>query len=105
MNSLAFAAALDTLKAADTLANRRDIRALQARLAARGVYDGPRDGRFGADTRAAIEKLERASAMPVTGLATRPLLQSLAAESSVVTGKIPPRKETHVRLGGATDPA
>ena len=93
VNSLAFAAALDALKGADTLANRRDIRALQARLAARGVYDGPRDGRFGADTRAAIEKLERAAAMPVTGLATRPLLQSLAAESSVVTGKIPPRKE------------
>jgi protease YdgD len=93
VNSLAFAAALDSLRRADTLANRRDIRELQTRLAARGVYEGPRDGRFGADTRTAIERFERAAAMPVTGLATRPLLQTLAVDSRVVTGKIPPRHE------------
>jgi hypothetical protein len=39
----------------------------------------------------AIEGFERASHMPVSGLATRPLLQALSGESQVVTGKIDAR--------------
>lgn len=88
VNSLAFAAALDALSSADILATRRDIRVLQERLAAKGLYHGPRNGTFSAQTKAAIESFERASEMPVTGLATRPLLQALLGTSEVVTGKI-----------------
>lgn len=89
VNSLAFAASLDALRAADTLLSRRDIHLLQARLKAKGLYKGPQDGTFSAETRAAVEGFERASEMPVTGLATRPLLQTLLGTSQVVTGKIP----------------
>jgi V8-like Glu-specific endopeptidase len=89
VNSLAFAASLDALRAADTLLARRDIRLLQERLAAKGLYKGPQDGTFSAETRTAVEGFERASEMPVTGLATRPLLQALQGTSQVVTGKIP----------------
>jgi protease YdgD len=89
VNSLAFAAALDAFVGADILASRRDIRRLQEALAARALYKGPRDGRFGPALKAAIESFERASEMPVTGLATRALLADLLGESQVVTGKLP----------------
>ncbi len=88
VNSLAFAAALDALRDADTQLSRHDVRLLQARLAARGLYKGPQNGTFSPATRAAVEGFERASEMPVTGLATRPLLQTLLGTSPVVTGKI-----------------
>jgi hypothetical protein len=88
VNSLAFAATLDALRAADTQLSRRDIHLLQERLAAKGLYKGPHDGTFSAETRAAVEDFERAAEMAVTGLATRPLLQTLAGTSPVVTGKI-----------------
>ncbi len=39
--------------------------------------------------KAAIKSFERAAAMPVTGLATRPLLAAVHGESRVVTGKLP----------------
>ncbi|MGZ5918677.1 MAG: peptidoglycan-binding protein [Hyphomicrobium sp.] len=89
VNSLAFAASLDALRAADTLLARHDIRLLQERLAAKGLYKGQQDGIFNAETRAAVEGFERAAELPVTGLATRPLLQALQGTSQVVTGKIP----------------
>jgi len=88
VNSLAFAASLDALRGADMLLSRRDVRLLQERLALRGLYRGQQDGTFNADTKAAIEGFERASEMPPTGLATRPLLQALMGTSQVVTGKI-----------------
>jgi hypothetical protein len=89
VNSLAFASALDAFLSADTLSSRRDVRRLQDGLAAKGLYKGPRDGRFSATLKAAIETFERASHMTVSGLATRPLLHALTGESAVVTGKIP----------------
>jgi len=97
VNALAFADALASFRNADLLASKADIRRLQERLAARGLYSGARNGRFGPKLKAAIEAFERASAMPVTGLATRPLLQALIGESQVVTGKIP----TQTREGAA----
>jgi protease YdgD len=88
VNALAFAPALEAFISADLLASRRDIRRLQKALAARALYHGPRDGRFGPELRTAIETFERASEMPVTGLATRALLATLLGESQVVTGKV-----------------
>jgi V8-like Glu-specific endopeptidase len=89
VNALAFAPALDAFLAADTLADRRDIRRLQDALYARGLYTGPRDGRFGPMLKTAIGAFERASSMAVSGLATHTLLLTLTGESGVVTGKIP----------------
>lgn len=89
VNSLAFAASLDALRAADTLLTRHDVRVLQERLAAKGLYKGAPDGTLSAETRIAIEGFERASEIAVTGLATRSLLQTLLGTSEVVTGKIP----------------
>jgi len=89
VNSLAFAASLDALRAADTLLTRHDVRVLQERLTAKGLYKGAPDGTLSAETRTAIEGFERASEIAVTGLATRSLLQTLLGTSEVVTGKIP----------------
>jgi hypothetical protein len=89
VNSLAFAASLDALSGADTLLSRREIQLLQARLAAKDLYMGPQDGTLTSATRIAIERFERASEVPVTGLATRALLQTLVGTSQVATGKIP----------------
>lgn len=89
VNAQAFAAALAAFRGADLLASSRDIMRLQDALAARELYKGPRDGRYGPALKAAIEAFERAAAMPVTGLATRPLLSAVLGESRVVTGKLP----------------
>ena len=88
VNAQAFASSLDVFLKAETLTTQRDIRQLQDGLAARGLYAGPRDGRYGPGLKVAIEGFERASHMPVSGLATRPLLRALSGESQVVTGKI-----------------
>jgi protease YdgD len=99
VNAQAFAGALAAFKDASLLANAGDIRRLQDGLAALALYGGPRDGRYGAALKDAIESFERASARPVTGLATRPLLAAVLGESHVVTGKVPVtgRAGRHVR--------
>lgn len=89
VNAVAFAPTLNAFLAADTVAERGDLLRLQETLAARGLYVGPRDGRFGPVLRTAIQSFERAAHMPVSGLATHTLLNVLTGESQVVTGKIP----------------
>lgn len=91
VNALAFAASLGKFVGANTLTVRKDVRRLQDALAARGLYTGPRDGRFGPGLRVAIESFERASRMPISGLATHTLLAVLDGESQIVTGKIESR--------------
>ncbi len=44
------------------------LRRAQAKLAALGHYGGKADGRFGADTRAALEKYQAAKGLPKSGL-------------------------------------
>jgi protease YdgD len=88
VNSLAFASAFDAFVSADLLVTRRDVRRLQAALKQRGFYDGANDGRYGPATKLAVERFERAAAMPVTGLATSRVLQALLGESTVVTGHV-----------------
>jgi Trypsin-like peptidase domain/Putative peptidoglycan binding domain len=94
VNAEVFAATLSAFRAADLLATSRDILRLQNALASQGLYEGPRDGHYGPALKAAIETYERAAAMPVTGLATRPLLTAVLGESHVVTGKISASKPT-----------
>ncbi len=91
VNALAFAASLDKFVNAETLVSRKDVRRLQDALASRGLYSGPRDGRYGVALKVAIEGFERAARMPVSGLATHALLATLTGESQIVTGKIEAR--------------
>jgi hypothetical protein len=88
----AFAAALAAFTTGEMLSRANDIRLLQERLVARGLFKGRPDGKRGDELKDAIESFERASAMPVTGLATRHLLQVLAGESEVVTRKTLPQQ-------------
>jgi protease YdgD len=97
VNGQAFADALAAFTQADLITSRRDVERLQTALAARALYKGPRDGRYGPELKTAIEGFEHASAMPVTGLATRPLLEAVLGESHVVTGKLPSRAKGRVR--------
>ncbi len=46
VNARAFADALAAFRDADLLASSRDILRLQDALAARALYNGPRDGRY-----------------------------------------------------------
>ena len=91
VNALAFVASLDKFINAETLVSRKDVRRLQDALASRGLYSGPRDGRYGVALKVAIEGFERAARMPVSGLATHALLATLTGESQIVTGKIEAR--------------
>jgi protease YdgD len=91
VNAQAFAPTLAIFRNADLLASSRDILRLQDALAAHALYAGPRDGHYGPELKSAIEAFERAAAMPITGLATRPLLTAVLGESHVVTGKLPSR--------------
>ncbi len=97
VNAQAFAGALATFRNADLLVSSRDVLRLQDALAARGLYKGPRDGRYAPALKAAIETFERAAAMPVTGLATRPLLAAVLGESRLVTGKLPAQGHPAIR--------
>ncbi len=88
VNAQAFAGAFAAFRNADLLASSRDILRLQDALAARALYNGPRDGRYGEALKSAIKTFQHAAAMPVTGLATHPLLAAVLGESHVVTGKL-----------------
>lgn len=77
VNSSAFAGKLASFRQAAILASADEIRALQLALKLRALYAGPIDGAYGAGLRSAIEAYEAAQALPVTGLATKALLQRL----------------------------
>ena len=77
VNSSAFAGKLTTFRQAAILTSADEIRALQVALKLRALYPGTIDGAYGADLRSAIEAYEGAQDLPVTGLATKTLLQRL----------------------------
>src|SRR5262245_4148263 len=77
VHSSALAGKLGTLRQAAILASAAEIRALQLALKLRALYPGTIDGAYGADLRSAIEAYEGAQDLPVTGLATKALLQRL----------------------------
>ncbi|MBI1650810.1 peptidoglycan-binding protein [Hyphomicrobium sulfonivorans] len=89
VNAQSFDKSLTAFIAADTVSSHKDISRLQELLAQRGLYMGPRDGVYGPQLRTAIMAFERASQMPPTGFASYSLLDALAGESEIVTGKIP----------------
>lgn len=68
--------------AADLLDKPADIAEVQRRLALKGYFTGDLDGHFGPVTRAAIAAYEASLEQPVTGLATRQLLERLTIPQS-----------------------
>ncbi len=88
VNAQAFSARLAAFLGSETMTSRQQIKSLQEALFARAMYSGPRDGRYGTALQSAIERYQRAAHMPVTGLATISVLESLSGESQLVTGKI-----------------
>ncbi|HEY7085724.1 MAG TPA: peptidoglycan-binding protein [Hyphomicrobiaceae bacterium] len=75
--SAAFADRLEAFRQAVILATPGELRELQGLLARHQLYAGPVDGNYDAALKAAIEAYEKAEGLPVTGLATRALLQRL----------------------------
>ena len=82
---------LAEFNAGQLLSTSNEIEQLQNYLFAVGLDVGSRDGRIGPRTRKAIENYEARAGLPITGLATRSLLQRLQqtiatrAERSVTT--------------------
>lgn len=62
------------------------VRAIQARLTARGYYDGPVDGSLGPKTREAIQTYQRAQRYEVTGQPSRALYDELEEHALEVQG-------------------
>ena len=77
VNASVFASKLATFQQATILGSADEIRALQLALKLRAHYAGTIDGTYGASLRSAIEAYEGAQDLPVTGLATKALLQRL----------------------------
>lgn len=77
VNTAAFAARLEALRAATILGAGPALRELQELLTVRGHYRGRLDGAYGPTLKGAIEAYEKADGMPVTGLATDALRNRL----------------------------
>jgi hypothetical protein len=77
VNSDAFAGKLKTFREAGIGTSPAEIGALQAALKLRALFAGTIDGAYGVGLRSAIAAFEGAQDLPVTGLATKPLLQRL----------------------------
>lgn len=56
---------------------------IEQRLAAMGLEPGPADGNFDRETRRAIRRYQRASALPVTGYLTQPIVARLLTEGVI----------------------
>lgn len=77
VNAAAFARLIGAFQEAAILTSGPPLRALQERLAQRGLYAGRIDGAYGPGVREAIRAYETAEHLPVTGLATEALLARL----------------------------
>lgn len=82
VNARVFAEQIAGFQQAAILRAGNPIRQLQEHLAALGFYGGRADGDYGPVLKAGIVAYERARGLPVTGLATAPLLSHLAAEAT-----------------------
>ena len=98
----AFAETLTAFSRAEILSGRDRLKQLQALLAERGHYRGPRDGVYGAGLRTAIENLERAERRPVTGIASADLFERLIASKGVAHQLTV--EESKIETGSVTAP-
>lgn len=77
VNAHAFASRIELLRSASILSSGPQLRELQNRLSEQRHYQSKIDGSYGLQLKFAIENYERASRLPVTGLATEALLRRL----------------------------
>jgi protease YdgD len=82
VNARVFAGQIATFESAAILRAGNPVRQLQEHLAALGFYDARADGDYGPLLKAGIVAYEKARGLPVTGLATAPLLSRLVAEAT-----------------------
>lgn len=82
VSAQAFAQHIAAFQSAVILRTGAPIRQLQEHLAAFKFYGARADGDFGPQLKAAIVAYERAQGLPVTGLATAPLLSRLVAQAT-----------------------
>src|SRR5690606_30968484 len=82
VNARVFAEQIALFESATILRAGNPIRQLQEHLAALGFYGGRADGDYGPVLKAAVVAYEKARGLPVTGLATAPLLSRLVAETA-----------------------
>jgi len=82
VNARVFAERIAAFETAAILRAGNPIRQLQEHLAALGYYVGRADGAYGPLLKGAIVTYEKARGLPVTGLATAPLLSQLVAEAT-----------------------
>lgn len=82
VNARVFAEQIAVFESATILRAGNPIRQLQEHLAALGFYGGRADGDYGPVLKAAVVAYEKARGLPVTGLATAPLLSRLVAETA-----------------------
>lgn len=87
INARTFADQIAVLRVAAILTTGVRIRQLQEHLAAMQLYAGRADGDYGPLLRAAIASYEAQRSMPVTGLATVPLLARLDREARAAGGR------------------
>lgn len=81
VNARVFAAHVAAFEQAAILRTGNPIRQLQEHLAALKFYIGRADGDYGPVLKAAIVDYEKARGLPVTGLATEPLLSRVVTEA------------------------
>jgi V8-like Glu-specific endopeptidase len=82
VNASVFAEHVAAFRTAEILATGTPIRQLQEYLAALNFYAGRADGDYGPVLKAAIVDYQKAQGLPVTGLATAPLLARLVAQTT-----------------------
>ncbi|MBS0243661.1 MAG: peptidoglycan-binding protein, partial [Proteobacteria bacterium] len=82
VNAGVFANRIEALRSAALLATGQPMRDLQLRLSEQRFYQSKVDGSYGPLLKTAIESFERASRLPVTGLATADLLKRLSTRGS-----------------------
>ncbi len=80
VNAHAFKHVIQELAKAQIIDDPEDIRRLQNEMKARGLYSAKVDGEIGRSLRTAIRSFQAANGLPVTGLATRKLLEQLSTD-------------------------
>jgi len=101
VNAAVFADHIDTLRQADILTRKDDLKQVQTVLHQADHYRGAIDGVFGNGTRQAIQAYQRSLGVQIVGLPTRDLLPVMSASTPPVPARKPARA-TH-DLASATD--
>ena|GEM_PF-2452699 len=86
VSAMAFADKLAIFRSAKILNSAENMKRLQKELHRHSLYNDKIDGAYGRRTRNAIVAFERAEGLPVTGLASRKILQRVSNTPSLAPG-------------------